>query len=207
MSTRREFLQETAYGTLAAFTGLPQATDVGLVPSGEQAPQPDLDSDVGSLYPFVKSQAAAGEFPLSFLQGEFADVAAWKRAARGKVLDLLHYAPPPCDPKAETVARVDRGEFVQEKVYFNTTPDVRVAAFVLIPKKSRRPAPGIVALPDHGGVAIFKARPGSRLGHKRDRLLSGSKTGWCYRPLLSPIQTTAVRVHYVRFSPMRMTVT
>jgi dienelactone hydrolase len=151
MSTRREFLQDTGYGALAAFTGLS-----GDTASGPVAISPsDMDSDIGSLYPFVKSQVIAGEFPLSFLQTEFADVGAWKRVARGKLLDLLHYAPPACDPKAETVERVDRGEYVQEKVYFNTTPDVRVPAFLLVPKNARRPAPGIVALHDHGGFYLW----------------------------------------------------
>src|SRR5258706_15886958 len=93
--------------------------------AGETMSPSDLDSDIGSLYPFVKSQAVSGEFPLSFLQKEFGDVAAWKRVARGRLLDLLHYAPPPCDPRAGTVECVDRGEYVQERVYVNTTPKIR----------------------------------------------------------------------------------
>jgi dienelactone hydrolase len=97
----------------------------------------------------------AGEFPLSFLRPEFTDLGAWKRQARGKLLELLHYEPPACDPRAETVERVDRGDYVQEKVQFNTTPDIRVPAFVLIPKEAARPAPGIVALHDHGGFYFW----------------------------------------------------
>jgi dienelactone hydrolase len=114
-----------------------------------------MDSDIGSLYPFVRSQAVRGEFPLSFLQREFADVRAWKRGARGKLLELLHYAPPRCDPRAETVERVDHGDYLQERIYFNTTPDIRAPAFVLIPKKVRVPAPGIVVLHDHGGFYLW----------------------------------------------------
>jgi hypothetical protein len=64
MSTRREFLQETAGGTLAALTGLPGAADAGPGPSREQPPSPpDLDSDIGSLYPFVQSQAVKARRP------------------------------------------------------------------------------------------------------------------------------------------------
>jgi dienelactone hydrolase len=161
MSTRRVFLQETAYGAVTALAGMSRRADAGPVAvrhrglADETMSPSDLDSDIGSLYPFVKSQAVVGEFPLSFLQKEFGDVAAWKRVARGKLLDLLHYAPPTCDPRAETVERVDRGEYVQERVTFNTTPDIRVPAFVLIPKKARLPAPGIVALHDHGGFYFW----------------------------------------------------
>jgi dienelactone hydrolase len=50
---------------------------------------------------------------------------------------------------------VDRGDYVQERVEFNTTPDIRVPAFVLIPKRARFPAPGLVALHDHGGFYVW----------------------------------------------------
>ncbi len=149
MNTRRAFLCETAGGALTALTGFSKRS------SRSDASPPPPPADVGSLYPFVRSQAVAGELPLSFLRKEFADVAAWKRQARGKLLDLLHYAPPPCDPRPETVERIDRGDYVQEKVYFNTTPDVRVPAFVLVPKKGPRPGPAIVALHDHGGFYLW----------------------------------------------------
>ncbi|HEY7921904.1 MAG TPA: alpha/beta hydrolase family protein, partial [Vicinamibacteria bacterium] len=149
MNTRREFLQGSAGGTLTALGVL------GAPLPASASSEPDSGSDIGSLYPFVKSQAVAGEFPLSFLQKEFTDLRAWKARARAKVLELLHYAPPPCDPRAEVVERVDRGDYVQERVLFNTTPDIRVPAFVLVPKKAKGPAPALVALHDHGGFYVW----------------------------------------------------
>src|SRR5262245_47082189 len=113
------------------------------------------ESDVGSLWPFIQSQAVKSEFPLSWLQPEFKSLARWKRKARGKLLELLHYSPPKCDPRAEVVERIDAGDYVREKVHFNTTPDIRVPAFVLVPKKTKLPAPGIVALHDHGGFYFW----------------------------------------------------
>jgi dienelactone hydrolase len=159
MSTRREFLEETARRTASA-AALPlvtagSASGSRAVRTEGQASVADADSDIGSLFPFVESQAVKGEFPLSFLQSEFKDLEAWKRKGRGLLLDLLHYSPPRCDPRPETVERVDRGDHVQEKVYFNTTPEVRVPAFVLLPKQVRPPAPGIVALHDHGGFYVW----------------------------------------------------
>ena len=56
---------------------------------------------------------------------------------------------------AETVERVDCGDYVREKVWFNTTPDVRVPAFVLVPKNAPKRAPAIVALHDHGGFYLW----------------------------------------------------
>ena len=78
-----------------------------------------------------------------------------RKSARGKLLELLHYSPPKCDPRPETVERVDCGEYVREKVWFNTTPDLRVPAFVLVPKHAPKPAPAIVALHDHGGFYLW----------------------------------------------------
>jgi dienelactone hydrolase len=112
-------------------------------------------SDVGSLFPFIESQAVRGEFPLSFLRDEFHDTMTWKRRARGKLKELLHYDPPRCEPRPEVVARVDRDGYVRETVYFNTTPDVRVPAYVLVPKELKGRAPGIVALHDHGGMYFW----------------------------------------------------
>lgn len=117
-----------------------------------------LDSagaDIGSLFPFVKSQVVQGDFPLSFLNPKFRSVRKWKKAARGKLLDLLHYSPPVCSPAAEMTERIDCGDYYRERVKFNTTPDVRVPAFVLVPKNVPLPAPAIVALHDHGGFYLW----------------------------------------------------
>ena len=81
-----------------------QATDGTNAASGEAPPIGPLaaaegvtgtaslksGSDVGSLWPFIRSQAVRGEFPLSYLRDEFGDLPAWKRRARGELLELLH---------------------------------------------------------------------------------------------------------------------
>ena len=41
---------------------------------------------------------------------------------------------------------MDQGAYVREKVTFRTTPDLRVPAYVLVPKGLSKPAPGVVAL-------------------------------------------------------------
>jgi len=53
------------------------------------------------------------------------------------------------------VEKTDKGDYVREKVYFNTTPDIRVPAYVLIPKKRERPLPAVVALHDHGAFYLW----------------------------------------------------
>lgn len=112
-------------------------------------------SDIGSLYPFIQSEAAHGEFPMSWLQPRFRNLKTWKRQARARLRELLHYAPPQCDPRPEVVERRDCGAYFQERIWFNTTPKLRVPAFVLIPKHARFPAPGVVALHDHGAFYLW----------------------------------------------------
>jgi dienelactone hydrolase len=172
MQNRCEFMQWTAGALGAPLAGAAVARDA---PSGQAAEwcaldssratnigdtvgSPGLDptnSDIGSLFPFVDSQARKRDFPLSYLNGDFKDLAEWRNRARGKLLELLHYDPPPCAPNAEVVERTERDGLVQEKVYFNTTPDIRVPAYVLMPAAAKRPLPAIVALHDHGGFYLW----------------------------------------------------
>ena len=151
---RRHFLRATAVAGLGSmlggkFEGL--AAEAGS-PAAETKP---TGSDVGSLFPFIHSQAVKGEFPLSFLNPRFRSLRRWKPTDRGKLLELLHYAPPPCAPAAEIVECVDCGDHLREKVWFNTTPDVRVPALVLRPKRAPKRVPAIVALHDHGGFYLW----------------------------------------------------
>jgi hypothetical protein len=151
---RRGFLRTAAAAGLGSMLDgrfdLAAAETVGTAPT--LAP---TESTIGSLFPFIESQAVKGEFPLSFLNSHFQSLVSWKKTARGKLLELLNYAPAACNPAAETVERVDCGDYVCERVRFNTTPEVRVPAFVLVPKNAPKPAPAIVALHDHGGFYFW----------------------------------------------------
>jgi len=113
------------------------------------------DAQIGTLHPFVKATADRSTLELSFLHDRFRDVDAWKREGRAKVRELLRYDPPPVDPRPEVLERVDRGDFVREKILFNTTPDIRVPAYVLLPKGERKRRPAVVALHDHGGFFVW----------------------------------------------------
>jgi len=115
------------------------------------------DSQVGSLYPFLRQCAGHCTQELSFLNDRFAprDLDAWKRQGRAKLHELLRYDPPRVDPRAEVLERVDCGDYVRERVTFQTTPDIRVPAFVLLPKGERQRRPAIVALHDHGGFYVW----------------------------------------------------
>jgi dienelactone hydrolase len=149
MDTRREFLKGVAGAMALSELGTGAGSPVFAAQSRPGG------SQVGTLFDVIQSQVPKGEFPLSYLKGEFQDLASWKRGARGKVLELLHYSPPPCDPKPEVVEKVEADGYVREKVYFNTTPDIRVPAYVLVPRKVKFPAPAVVALHDHGAFYLW----------------------------------------------------
>lgn len=149
MIRRRTFCK-----SLAAL--LPAPLLGGPLPAAENGAEPaPTESHVGSLFPFIQSQVVKGEPSLSFLRPEFKDLAPWKRAARARLLELLAYTPPACDPRPEVLERVEKEGYVREKVLFNTTPDLRVPAYVLVPTGLKARAPAIVALHDHGGFYLW----------------------------------------------------
>jgi dienelactone hydrolase len=154
MPSRRRFLQSLGATSLVA--GTRAHAFEAAPPEGTVLPRPaSTGSDIGSLYPFVQQQADRSPLELSFLQDKFTDLAAWQPTARATVLEHLSYAPPAVPPAAEILRREDRGDYVQEYLTFQTTPDIRVPAYVLIPKSGNRPRPGIVALHCHGGFYVW----------------------------------------------------
>jgi dienelactone hydrolase len=140
--TRREFeALLTAGGSLRA--------------AQEDASAAKTGSHIGSLYPFVQKQADQSPVELSFLRPEFRDLKQWQKRARAKVFEHMFYAPPPVEPQPQVIRRTDRGGYIEEYLTFRTSPDLRVPAYVLIPKNARPPVPGIVALHDHGGFYLW----------------------------------------------------
>ena len=147
--SRRQFCEWLGSSGLLAASLPSVRADLPLFQEPSTAAQ--TGSHIGTLYPFVQTQADRSRFELSFLQDKFRALEPWQKTARAKVLEHLFYAPPPVAPMPEVVRRDDRGDYVQEYLTFQTTPDLRVPAYVLIPKRATLPAPGIVLLHCHGG--------------------------------------------------------
>jgi dienelactone hydrolase len=112
-------------------------------------------ADLGTLFPSLQALAGDAEFAWSFLGRRFDNHAAFRRAARAKVLEVLSYSPPPTAPRPDVRERADCGDYVREKILFSTSPHVRVPAYVLTPKGLRGRAPAIVDLHSHGGMFVF----------------------------------------------------
>ena len=152
--TRRRFCQWLGGSGLVAGASRPLAA-VDLPPFDDSFQAAGADSHIGNLYPFVQQQADRSRLELSFLHAEFRDLQRWQVRARATVFDHLFYTPSPVAPKPEVIRREDKGDYVQEYLSFQTTPDIRVPGYVLIPKKAKLPAPGIVVLHCHGGSYVW----------------------------------------------------
>jgi dienelactone hydrolase len=145
--SRREFCEQlTAGGTMLA-----TADAFNAVAQTPAATGPHL----GNLYPFVQRQADQSPLALSFLRPEFKSLKQWQPRARAKLFELLCYEPAPVEPQPQLIRHTDRGAYIEEYLTFQTTPDLRVSAFVLIPKNAPLPAPGIVALHSHDGFYLW----------------------------------------------------
>ena len=154
MISRRSLFRWLAAG--AAVLAHPRGTSASPAISGGPFPaEGATGSHIGNLYPFVQQQAGRSPLELSFLRPEFKDLKKWQSRARAKVLEHLFYQPAPVDPAPRLIRRVDRGDYIEEYLTFQTTPDLRVPAFVLVPKNVKLPAPGMVVLHCHGGVYLW----------------------------------------------------
>ena len=142
--TRRRFCGSLGASGLLSRTSFKPEDLAALI---QAAPAEAKDSPhIGSLYPFVQQQADRSRLELSFLDPRFRNLGSWQKDARARVFEQLFYSPPPVSPEPEIVRRTDKGDYFEEYLTFRTTPDLRVPAYVLIPRKAALPAPGVVLL-------------------------------------------------------------
>ena len=152
--TRRELLQ--GLSVLAVEAGRPEKAPSAFCSLSQAGSTADESkrwkgSALGNLYPFIKHQQEKTHQSLAFLHQQPKDREAWKAKARTKVFELMSYRPEVTNPRPQILERVDRGDYVCERLNFWTTPDVEVPCYFLIPKRAKFPVPAVVALHDHGG--------------------------------------------------------
>jgi dienelactone hydrolase len=150
--SRRQFCESLVIGGALGTAAAPEVS--ATLPAAQPAAA-KVGSHLGNLYPFVQGLADRSAFELSFLRNEFRDLRSWQRTARARVFEHLFYAPPKVDPRPELVRRTDRGDYVEEYLTFQTTPDLRIPAYVLLPKQARVAAPGILVLHSHDGIYLW----------------------------------------------------
>src|SRR6266567_975976 len=130
----------------APIAGAPAVAQAGGLPSDQNKRW--RGSALGNLYPFIKEEQQRTRQRLAFLNRLPKDLEAWKVECREKVFAALTYRPEACKPEAGIIDRVDKGDYIRERLKFHTAPSVEVPAYLLIPKRAKFPAPAVVALHD-----------------------------------------------------------
>ncbi len=157
---RRDFLKSllagAGAGALSSEALLAQGLGTPVASPPASAPRLQTGSDVGTLWPWIEKLASRAYFPLAFTQPQFRSLKYWKQVARARILDLLQYRPSKWPVRGQTLETVDRGDYMLEKVQFNTSPYYRASAYVLVPKDAPpRQTPAVIALHDHSSFYLW----------------------------------------------------
>jgi dienelactone hydrolase len=149
--SRRSFAKQViaTSGIMAAATSQNVLAAIGADDSHQTG------ADIGTLFNDIKTIADLNDYPMSCLNHDYDNPAAYCKSVQGKVHELLHYDPPTVDPDPEVIDRWETPDYTRETVMFNTTPWFRIPAYVLIPKKFSGKRPAIVDLHCHAGKFVF----------------------------------------------------
>jgi dienelactone hydrolase len=89
--------------------------------------------------------------PFAFHARDLKDAQAWQRRTRKeleRILGLLDI--PKCPLQVRLIERVNKGDYIREKIVLQTAPHVLMPAYLLIPKAGPKPLPSVLALHGHG---------------------------------------------------------
>jgi dienelactone hydrolase len=158
-ATAATMLQPSLLSGQAA--GKPQTSgyEYGLV-APDRSLKPTIDRtfptpDLANLYEITDWISRENEPRMSFLESRWSDLEEWKQVARPIFHQGLRYNPTPEPLSAEVISREKRDGFTLEAVKISATAAYSIPAWVLIPDKAKWPAPGIVAIHDHGGNYVW----------------------------------------------------
>jgi len=76
---------------------------------------------------------------------------SWQDQARAALNELLGFQDEPkVEPDPRLLEKVDKGDYIREKVLIRTGAHVEMPVYILLPKKLPRPLPVVIALHGHG---------------------------------------------------------
>ncbi|HRJ22063.1 MAG TPA: alpha/beta hydrolase family protein, partial [Bryobacteraceae bacterium] len=145
-------------------------------------PLAPASSDTGTLFAQMAELGRRSDFPGSFLNPGWRSWAEFRRAARQTILDALGSAPPPVNPSPEVIHRQEFDTFTREKIVFSTAPELRVPAYLHLPKKRSGRLPAIVDLHSHGGMFLFGKEKVIDFGANHPAMVDYHKANYEGRP-------------------------
>ena len=147
MNTRREFVQG-----LAAAAGAPLLA-AGAA-SAQQPPRRPAPTSA-RCSPSSRARPSRRTSRSPSCDESFTDRAAWKRQARGKLLELLHYAPPRATPGPRSSSGSTAATTSARRSSSTPPPTCGCPPTCWCPRRRDRPLPAVVALHDHGGFYLW----------------------------------------------------
>ncbi len=110
------------------------------------AQQPALQPARGLWQQYTPAAA-----PFAFHAKNRAEAESWQAAARPALAATLGFQDSPLvDLNPQVIERVDRGDFVREKILLSTAPDVEMPIYLLLPKGDEQPRATVLAFAGHG---------------------------------------------------------
>ncbi len=155
---RRTLASLPLIGLLGSQLGEPAAADAGIPQIAPEvmpvaaAPPTIMESPgivAGNLPAFFEQLKAELTYPLAWGNSPIRNFRAWKRAAAGKVGELLWQRPDATPFQVEVVDEQPGDGYVQRMLLFNVTRHSRVRATMLVPNGTG-PFPAALLLHDHG---------------------------------------------------------
>ncbi len=74
----------------------------------------------------------------------------WKEKLRRKIVELLGGFPEKVEINTKILEKKDFGEYIREKIVFDSCENIKVVGYLLVPKNLDFPRPGVIAVPGHG---------------------------------------------------------
>ncbi len=96
--------------------------------------------------------------PLSFRNPRWKNVDEWRKAARARLMELLHLPPRVRAEDVQVLRRVTQGDLEIEELSWQLPYGPRTRAYLIKPKNAKGRLPGFLALHDHGGNKYFGKR-------------------------------------------------
>ena len=108
--------------------------------------------DISNLYPSIFAYSRKVKHGFSFLHPSWTDPEGWKAKARTRLGGRLSMNSERSPLNAFLAERQETDLCVAEKVYFNSTPEIRIPAFFLKPRTYTGKLPAIIVMHEHGGA-------------------------------------------------------
>ena len=114
-------------------------------------PGPPQSPDLANVHAIIEGIARERPLRLSFLDPQWRELDAWKKAARPELRRCLSYEPKPVPLGAEVVRKEPREGFTLEVIKIRATPTYEIPARVLVPAKRSGRLPAVVGIHCHSG--------------------------------------------------------